>query len=61
MADAASSEPARPTLDARGVRILAKSLLEDLRSQGFADEQVVGLTTELLALLAADLRARRSR
>jgi len=60
MADAASNtQPRRGPVDARGVRILAKTLLEDLRDQGFGDEHVIGLTTELLSLLATELRERR--
>ena len=57
MDPAATPTPA-PTRDerSRGVRILASSLFRELTSQGYSTSHVVGLTTELLALLTDAIR-----
>ncbi len=44
---------ARP--DSRGVGILARSLFRQMRDQGYAPEQIITLSTELLQLVRDDL------
>lgn len=40
----------QPTLDRkRAVRILAKSIFKELTAQGYTDQQIVALATELLS------------
>jgi len=46
-------------VDDRAARILAKSLVRDLREQGWSTGALVSLASELLGLIAADVRARR--
>lgn len=57
---AAAAETARPAdlLKApdRSVKILAKSLFRELRTNGYDDKQIVALSTELIGLLTVDLR-----
>jgi hypothetical protein len=48
-----------PSTDPRSTRILAKTLVRDLRRQGWDAAALVALATELLGLVAADARARR--
>jgi hypothetical protein len=45
--------------DPRSTRILAKSIVRDLRQQGWDSGSLLALATELLGLIAADARARR--
>jgi hypothetical protein len=42
--------------DPRRARILAKTIYRELRSGGLDERGVLGITTELLGLLADDLR-----
>lgn len=55
-----SSSPALDTSVAseRAVRILAKSMFKELRSQGYGDREIVQLTNDLLQQLVAEKRAR---
>jgi len=46
-----------PMLDAKGTRILAKSLFKELRASGYTANQVLSLSTELIDLVTQDLRA----
>jgi hypothetical protein len=46
-----------PMLDAKGTKILAKSLFKELRSSGYNANQILGLSTELIDLVTRDLRA----
>lgn len=40
----------------RGVKILAKSLFRDLRTNGYDDRQIVALSTELISLLTREMK-----
>jgi hypothetical protein len=40
----------------KSVKILAKSLFRELRTNGFDDRQIVALSTELLSLLTVEIR-----
>ena len=42
--------------NARSVRILAKSLFRQLRTNGYDDRQIVALSSELIGLLTSELR-----
>ena len=57
---AAAVETARPAdlLKApdRSVKILAKSLFRELRSNGYEDRQIVALSTELIGLLTTEMK-----
>ncbi len=44
-------------LDAKGTRILAKSLFKELRENGYSANQVLSLSTELIDLVTEDLKA----
>jgi hypothetical protein len=44
------------TLDAKGTRILAKSLFKELRGNGYSTNQILSLSTELIDLVTQDLR-----
>jgi hypothetical protein len=46
-----------PMLDAKGTKILAKSLFKELRASGYTANQILGLSTELIDLVTQDLRA----
>jgi len=46
-----------PMLDAKGTKILAKSLFKELRASGYTANQILGLSTELIDLVTRDLRA----
>jgi hypothetical protein len=47
--------PAPTTLDGRGVAILARSLVRQMRDQGYTNAQIIGLSSELLDLVRCDL------
>ena len=40
----------------RSVKILAKSLFRELRTNGYDDRQIVTLSTELIGLLTSDIK-----
>ncbi|MEX1368594.1 MAG: hypothetical protein AB1Z98_36030 [Nannocystaceae bacterium] len=42
--------------DAKGVQILARSLFRDMREQGYSKEQIIGLSTQLIALVNEDMQ-----
>jgi hypothetical protein len=44
-------------LDAKGTKILAKSLFKELRASGYTPNQILSLSTELIELVTQDLRA----
>ncbi len=46
-----------PMLDAKGTKILAKSLFKELRASGYTPNQILGLSTELIDLVTQDVRA----
>jgi hypothetical protein len=43
-------------LDAKGTRILAKSLFKELRGNGYSTNQILSLSTELIDLVTQDLK-----
>ncbi len=43
--------------DPRGISILAKSLVKEMREQGYSHNQIINLSTELLQAVSADLRS----
>ena len=47
-----------PTTDAKGVSILARSLFRQMREQGFTEEQIIGLSGELIQLVSEDMQRR---
>ena len=49
---------ASPTTDAKGVSILARSLFRQMREQGFSEEQIIGLSSELIQLVSEDMQRR---
>ncbi len=42
--------------DAKSARILARSFLKQLRANGYSTSQVIGVATELIDLVAVELR-----
>lgn len=44
-------------LDAKGTKILAKSLFKELRGNGYSANQILSLSTELIDLVTQDLKA----
>lgn len=42
--------------DAKGVQILARLLFREMRQQGYSKEQIIGLSTQLIALVHEDLQ-----
>ena len=40
--------------------ILARSLFRQMREQGYTPEQIIGLSSELIELVSADLRTERA-
>jgi hypothetical protein len=47
---------ARPTAEReKALKILAKSIFKELKTQGYDSRQVVGLATELISLVTTDL------
>lgn len=61
------SEMALPFDDTRGARdpralaILAKTIYRELRSSGYAEQDVMTLASELLGLVATDVKTRRTK
>lgn len=45
--------------DPRALRILAKTIYRELRAGGYAERHVMALASELLGIVAADMRGRR--
>jgi hypothetical protein len=43
--------------DPRALRIFAKTIYRELRASGFAERDVMALASELLALVASDVRS----
>lgn len=41
----------------RGISILARSLVKDMREQGYSPDQIIKLSSELLHHVSNDLRA----
>ena len=49
-----------PMLDAKGTKILAKSLFKELRASGYTANQILSLSTELIDLVTQDLKGDES-
>jgi hypothetical protein len=45
------------TVDAKGTKILAKSLFKELRGHGYTTSQILSVSTELIDLITQDLKA----
>jgi pyruvate-formate lyase-activating enzyme len=43
-------------LDAKGTKILAKSLFKELRGNGYSTNQILSLSSELIDLVTQDLK-----
>jgi hypothetical protein len=43
-------------LDAKGTKILAKSLFKELRGNGYSTNQILSVSTELIDLVTQDLK-----
>ena len=60
MAQLAAADPAPkadlPRAPERPIKIIAKSLFRELRSNGYDDRQIVALSAELISLLTVDIR-----
>jgi hypothetical protein len=41
----------------RGISILARSLVKEMREQGYSPDQIINLSSELLHHVSSDLRA----
>jgi hypothetical protein len=52
-----SAAPTPPAThpDPRALKILAKSVFKELRSQGYTPQQVLSLATEIIALVTSDI------
>ncbi|HKA91962.1 MAG TPA: hypothetical protein VKE22_30070 [Haliangiales bacterium] len=48
-------EPMTPNPDPRALKILAKSIYKELRTQGYDAKQVVSLATELISQVTIEL------
>lgn len=55
MAKSALAEIQRPN-DTRAARILARSLFRDMRANGYHNQQILALATELIDLVTRDMR-----
>lgn len=53
-------ETVRPTSDPRAVAILAKTIYRELRAAGYAERDVMSLASELLGMVAADVKGQRA-
>ena len=54
----ASLEPSS-TRDPRTHAILAKSIYKELRANGYDETAILGIASELLGMIASDVRAKR--
>jgi hypothetical protein len=55
MSKSALAEIQRPT-DNRAAQILARSLFRDMRANGYYNQQILALATELIDLVTRDVR-----
>ena len=55
--DRSPSSNSTTSRDPRGVHILARSLVKQMREQGYGDEQIINLSSELLTLVNDRLKA----
>jgi hypothetical protein len=52
----ATPTPPRDLTSTKAVHILARSLFREMRQQGYSQEQIIGLSTELIHLVNEDLQ-----
>ena len=52
-------EHTRPNGDPRAVAILAKTIYRELRAAGYAERDVMALASELLGMVATDVKGQR--
>lgn len=52
----APQSPRDTRTDERGVSILARSLFRQMQDQGYSSDQIVGLSSELIELVRANLQ-----
>lgn len=53
-------DPTPGTRDPRALAILAKTIYRELRSSGYAERDVMALASELLGMVASDIKGRRN-
>jgi hypothetical protein len=53
-------DPTPGVRDPRALAILAKTIYRELRASGYAEKDVMALASELLGMVANDVRGRRS-
>lgn len=54
----ATTADSRPSTNARGVSILARSLFRQMQEQGFTEDQIISLSSELIALVSDGMQRR---
>jgi hypothetical protein len=60
--DSATRGPSEPLIQRnRSVRILAKTIYRELKSQGYGDRQIVSLATELLTEVTEEMSRESAR
>jgi hypothetical protein len=60
--DSATRGPSEPLIQKnRSVRILAKTIYRELKSQGYGDRQIVSLATELLTEVTEEMSRESAR
>lgn len=51
-----TSDHIRQTDASRATSIIARSLFKEMRQQGYTSEQIIGVSSELLNLVSANIR-----
>ncbi len=54
----ATPSESKPSTDARGVSILARSLFRQMQEQGFTEDQIISLSSELIQLVSDGMQRR---
>lgn len=54
----ATQTTSKDSASTKGVHILARSLFREMRQQGYTEEQIIGLSTELIHLVNEDMQKR---
>jgi hypothetical protein len=54
--DFASDTHRNPSIDEKGVSILARSLFRQMREQGYSTDQIISLSSELIELVRENLQ-----
>jgi hypothetical protein len=54
----ATQTTSKDSTSTKGVQILARSLFREMRQQGYTEEQIIGLSTELIQLVNEDMQKR---